>query len=179
MMITPVLAEDRTIVYYAHQLDRLATELRHEADAHFRHTSGYRHLVNDANKLIRTAHHIDELAHAGSRVSYSHFEDDLDDLDDQVHHLHEVVDDLASGRSGHVHGSTAHVHSLMKSLENTVHALQNYLEDRYRWRDRHSSHGHYDDYHGHDSHNHGSSRRPPSAERFLFEILREQSRHRH
>lgn len=133
LLATTAQAEDREIVSLAHQLDRAATQMRQEADLHFRHTGGYRHLVADTNSLIRAVEHIDELAHAGYRVSYTHFEADLDKLDELVHHLHDVVDRIDEGDTGgHKHGSTAHVHRLMRSIENLTHELQEVVNDRYR-----------------------------------------------
>lgn len=125
-------AENRELVSLAHELDRQATQIRREADSHFRHTGQYRHLVADANSLIRVAQHIDELSHNSRRVTYRHFEADVDKAADLVKHLHELVDRMDSGRTGgHSHGNTAHVHRTLRDMSSTVRALQRAVNREY------------------------------------------------
>lgn len=118
-------AENREIVSLAHELDRQATQIRREADSHFRQTGQYRHLVADANSLIRVAQHIDQLSHNTRGVTYRHFEADVDKAVEVLNHLHDVVDRMDSGRTGgHTHGNTAHLHTTLRDMNLTVQALQ-------------------------------------------------------
>lgn len=125
-------AENRELVSLAHELDRQATSIRREADAHFRHTGQYRHLVADANSMIRLAYDIDAKAHNSWRVSYRSFEATVDKALDLVEHIHELVDKMDAGRTGgHVHGNTAHVHRTLRDMEKTVEALQRAVDREY------------------------------------------------
>lgn len=110
--------------------DRIARDIERQSVAlvretrHFRHTPQYRHLVQDAVALMRTAQHAHNTAHIGCDLG--HLEADVRELDRLVHHLEEVVDDIEHGilhGHGHAHGNANHVHQLLHAIEANVHHL--------------------------------------------------------
>ncbi|MCA9246523.1 MAG: hypothetical protein KDA42_05390 [Planctomycetales bacterium] len=134
---------------YEH-IDRLAlqlagqmNELTEEFSTHYRHTSLYGHLINDARDAARLADHIHELAHY--RGNISHMRDDLNRLDREFHHLEEVLGQLNRqvhyGYGGHAHGDTQHVFYLMHEVEENLHHLRDDIEEMYRSRYRCYNHG--------------------------------------
>lgn len=124
-------AEYEEVVDLAHQLDRQATELRREADRHFRHSTAYKHLVADSNSMIKMAYHLDELAHSRNS-NFSHFEGHIDEALKLAEHLHELIEAIEDGRyRGHAHGNTREVVLLSRDIEHTIEDLLDAVDHYY------------------------------------------------
>ena len=107
------------VVRLAHDIERIAKDLKKEFQSHYRGTREFRHLMTDVNDVIKKADHIDELAH-NPRTSYQHIKKDLAELDKLAHHLHAVVDRIDSGCTGNLN----HVHAKLGNLNNTIHQME-------------------------------------------------------
>ncbi len=112
----------------ARRIDSVAHDLEDEFRLHYRHTDGYRHMTADLREVIRSTHHILELAD-DCYVSVRHIAADLRELDRLAHHLHEVVDRAEARGRGHTHGDTRHVHRLLGDLNGAIHRMQDTVED--------------------------------------------------
>ena len=127
LALTPSNAAARgenELVRLTHNIEGTAAELRKEFQAHYKHSSAYRHLISDVSKVLSEAAHIDGMAH-DPRSSLRHIKADLVDLDELAHHLHEMIDAVDRGcYGGHVDGNTRHVHSLLDSLNGTIHRME-------------------------------------------------------
>jgi septation ring formation regulator EzrA len=115
-----------SLVREAHRVVSYADQLTSEAKRHFRHTSQYRHLLNDAASIRREAKHIDELSHHVHGISdVRHLKADLEELDELVHHIGELIEDIEHGYgSGHTHGDTHHVEKLVANINRSIHSMQ-------------------------------------------------------
>ena len=126
----------------AHRVVDDANQLTREVNLHFRHSSGYRHLLRDAAEIRGKAEHIDELSHHLHGIDdLRHLQDDLEDLDELVHHVAELVEDISHGRGhghGHTHGDTHHVERLIASLNRSLHSMERMASEMGR-RCRHGS----------------------------------------
>ncbi len=143
------------------QLTRNARLLEREFAAHYRHTSRYRHLREDARQMIRLADHVHEVAH--HEGSLSHLQSDLRQLDRLFHHIEELVDEIehdAAGLGddhhghfgnfggyhgrygGHIHGNTRHVRRILSAMEDTLHHLQDDVRQLARAAEAHRHHDH-------------------------------------
>ena len=111
------------LIHLSHDLEEVASGLQTEFQAHYSHTTAYRHLLADAAGIQSRAEHIHRLAH-DPRVSLHHLEADLQQLDELSHHLHDLVDRTDAGYYGHVHGHTGHVHELMASVTSVIHTME-------------------------------------------------------
>lgn len=110
----------------AHRVIDASEELAREVDLHFRHTSGYRHLLSDAVAIRRKAEHIDTLSHHVHGIEdVRHLQDDLRDLDELVHHFGDLIEDIGHGRGrGHVHCDTRHVEELVACINRSLHSME-------------------------------------------------------
>ena len=107
------------IVRLAHSLQTMSKDIKNEIQTHYRSSRQYRHLMADANDLIKQANHIDGLSH-DPRTSYQHIKTDLAKIDKLSHHLHGLVDRVDGSCSARV----PHIHRKLAMLDNTVHAMQ-------------------------------------------------------
>ncbi len=141
------------------QLTRYARQLDQEFTAHYRHTSQFRHLREDARQMIRLAEHIHEVAH--HQGSLSHLESDLRQLDRLFHHIEDLVEEIehnAAGlghyhghfgsyygtySGGHIHGNTRHVRRILKSMEDTLHHLHDDVRELARLEEARHHHNHH------------------------------------
>jgi len=117
---------------YRH-LDRIAVRIVKNSEAlfrefriHYRHSSEYRHLIDDVKELRSHAIHIHDVAH--HRGSLAHLASDVREMDRLFHHLENVVERVEHNshhgyHSGHVHGRTNHVASLLHAIESDLHHL--------------------------------------------------------
>ena len=111
---------DQLALSIERQSKQLVSEVRH-----YRHTSVYRHLVEDARDMARLADHLHDVAH--HHGSLAHLESDLRQLDAKFHHLESVfryAQREASHGHGHIHGEVCHVSRLLRSIEEDIHHLQ-------------------------------------------------------
>ncbi len=188
LLVTATFAGQASADTYEHLdllallLDRQAKEVVTEAREHYRHTPEYRHLLNDAKSLSRSATHLHNVAHRHGTLA--HMSVDVTELDATFHHLEEVFDRIehnAAYGHGHIHGGTAHVKRLLKSIEDGIHHMQEdieqlrtpvyhtnrvYRSNRVYYPQRevytprtyngHNNHGHNS--HGHNAHGHNSGR---------------------
>ena len=118
----------------AHRVIDAAEELTREVNLHFRHSSGYRHLLIDAVAIRRKAEHIDALSHHVYGIDdVRHLQDDLRDLDGLVHHVGEVIEDIGRGRGrGHTHCDTRHVEELVASINRSLHSMERMVSEMER-----------------------------------------------
>lgn len=115
--------EYRHIDQLALKIQRNSKRLLRETK-HYRHSSGYRHLVADTQSLYRLAGHIHEVAHFEG--NFNHLQRDVRQLDREFHHLESVFERIehdAIYDIGHIHGNTAHVKRLLNSIEDSIHHL--------------------------------------------------------
>jgi hypothetical protein len=114
-----------------HHIDQLALKIDLQAkqllseSRHYRHTSEYVHLYNDARQLSRLSFHLHEVAH--HHGSLAHLESDLAQIDSKFHHAESLIERIehnASYGHGHVHGHTSHVKHVLHSMEQNIHHLQ-------------------------------------------------------
>ncbi|MGI9242766.1 MAG: hypothetical protein ACR2RV_18360 [Verrucomicrobiales bacterium] len=124
----------------AHRLIDYSNQLTCEVNRHFRHSSGYRHLIHDAEEIREEAEHIDKLSHRVRGIDdVRHLRDDLEELDELVHHVAEVIEDIDRGRGrGHTHGDTRHVERLVACMNRSLHSMERMVKDMDR-RCRHGS----------------------------------------
>ena len=130
----------------AHRLIDYSNRLTCEVNRHFRHSSGYRHLIHDAEEIREGAEHIDKLSHhLHGPDDVRHLRDDLEELDELVHHVGEVIEDISRCRGrGHTHGDTHHVERLVACMNRSLHSMERMVKDLDR-RCRHGS-GHRSDH---------------------------------
>ena len=119
-----------------HHIDQLAVKIQRTAkrllreSVHYRHTPEYRHLVADANEMLRLATHVHEVTHFEGNLT--HLQNDVDELDSQFHHLEGVFDRIehaAAFDHGHIHGNTVHVKRLLSSMEDSIHHMSTDLQE--------------------------------------------------
>lgn len=121
---TSTQAEYKEVVDLAHQLDRQAVALRKAADANFKHSGAHKHLVADANALIRLAQHLDELSH-DRKSDFEHFKYDVQQTQKLIRHLQDLVTEMSAGiHGGHNHGDTRKIVRLTGEIDQTVAELQ-------------------------------------------------------
>ena len=117
-------AEYKEVVDLAHQLDRQAVALRKAADANFKQSGAYKHLVADANALIRLAQHLDELSH-DRKSNFEHFKYDVQQTQKLTKHLQDLVTEMSAGiHGGHNHGDARKIVRLTGEIDETVTDLQ-------------------------------------------------------
>lgn len=161
------------LVREAHRVVDLSDDLESELNKHFRHSSEYRHLINDVYKIRAEAKHIDKLSHDLHGLSdVRYLEADLKDLDGLVHHMGDLLDDIDRRHTrSHTHGDTRHVRSLVASVNRSIHSMERTVAEQRRKftprRDDHHRHSHY-----------SRSDRSSVGERIAREVIFEVTRHR-
>ena len=153
------------------KLQKQSATLYHEFKAHYRHTPGYRHLMNDAAQMYHLAAHLHEVAHHDGDVH--HMREDLERLDKRFHHLEDLVDDIedeadddddhyAHGRGDYGHGGYGrggrrhlsrhrdyhdggHIHGNTRHVHNLLEKMEDTLHHLQEDLDEIAEHDHGDD----------------------------------